>query len=175
LFEPEGVQASGDRLYIADTNNHLVRVADLKSRQVHTLQLRGVDRLPAAGLPAERAAPVRVGPGLARLVLDVRLPKGYKRNPEANAIVQVRPDGQSKRYAFGPDQEIAWTVDLAESQDFPVDFTLYYCQTGGGKDSTGLLCLIHERKMVVPVQVVPGGPGEARIPVAIAAPQTRGK
>lgn len=41
LFEPEGVSVAGTLLYIADTNNHAVRVADLVARQVSTLALRG--------------------------------------------------------------------------------------------------------------------------------------
>lgn len=45
LFEPEGVVAANGRLYIADTNNHLIRVADLTSGALHTLTLRGLDRL----------------------------------------------------------------------------------------------------------------------------------
>ncbi|MBW7882659.1 MAG: alkyl hydroperoxide reductase [Caldilineaceae bacterium] len=39
LYEPEGVAFTDGRLYIADTNNHLIRVADLTTRQVHTLAL----------------------------------------------------------------------------------------------------------------------------------------
>jgi hypothetical protein len=39
LFEPEGLVATGDRLYIADTNNHQIRVADLTARTVQTLSL----------------------------------------------------------------------------------------------------------------------------------------
>ena len=35
LFEPEGVQVHQGRLYIADTNNHLVRVADLNLEESH--------------------------------------------------------------------------------------------------------------------------------------------
>jgi len=42
LFEPEGVSAAGTRLYIADTNNHAVRVADLAAGEVRTVEVRGV-------------------------------------------------------------------------------------------------------------------------------------
>jgi DNA-binding beta-propeller fold protein YncE len=38
--EPAGLSAAGDRLYIADTNNHAVRVADLSSGNVLTLDVR---------------------------------------------------------------------------------------------------------------------------------------
>ncbi|MCB0183824.1 MAG: hypothetical protein KDE31_06150, partial [Caldilineaceae bacterium] len=39
LYEPEGLVAVDGRLYIADTNNHLIRVADLATQEVQTLQL----------------------------------------------------------------------------------------------------------------------------------------
>ena len=40
LYEPEGLATLNGRLYIADTNNHLIRVAALAAGQVQTLQLR---------------------------------------------------------------------------------------------------------------------------------------
>lgn len=40
LYEPEGLTIHNGRLYIADTNNHTIRVADLASGQVQTLELR---------------------------------------------------------------------------------------------------------------------------------------
>lgn len=38
--EPAGVSVGGSQLYVADTNNHLIRVADLATRAVGTLALR---------------------------------------------------------------------------------------------------------------------------------------
>lgn len=40
LFEPEGVMVAQHRLYIADTNNHCLRVADLQTQQIQTISLR---------------------------------------------------------------------------------------------------------------------------------------
>ena len=40
--EPSGVSIANGLLYIADTNNHLVRVADLESKQVSTLAITGL-------------------------------------------------------------------------------------------------------------------------------------
>jgi hypothetical protein len=39
LFEPEGLAFNRARLYIADTNNHQIRVADLATRTIQTLTL----------------------------------------------------------------------------------------------------------------------------------------
>jgi len=41
--EPGGLGAARSRLYIADTNNHAVRVADLRTGDVATLELRGLE------------------------------------------------------------------------------------------------------------------------------------
>ena len=41
FYEPGGVSAHDGKLYIADTNNHAVRVADFESKEVTTLRIRG--------------------------------------------------------------------------------------------------------------------------------------
>ena len=40
--EPSGISIANGKAFIADTNNHLIRVADLASCEVATLELRGV-------------------------------------------------------------------------------------------------------------------------------------
>jgi thiol-disulfide isomerase/thioredoxin len=90
--EPGGLSLANGLLYVADTNNHAVRVIDLNGgNQVRTLDLASV---PAAAPPrAEPAFPnartvkvaaVKVKPG-AGFALDVQLqlPEGYKINPDA--------------------------------------------------------------------------------------------
>ena len=42
LHEPGGLSVAGDTLYIADTNNHAIRVADLRDQTVSTLQMLGL-------------------------------------------------------------------------------------------------------------------------------------
>lgn len=39
LYEPEGLVVAEGRIYLADTNNHLIRVVDLATRQVGTLKI----------------------------------------------------------------------------------------------------------------------------------------
>ena len=40
--EPSGLSFGGGKLFIADTNNHLIRVADLAADQVWTLEISGL-------------------------------------------------------------------------------------------------------------------------------------
>ncbi|WP_164928511.1 thioredoxin-like domain-containing protein [Gloeobacter violaceus] len=42
FWEPAGLWRNGDRIYIADTNNHAIRVIDLVSRRVSTLKIRNL-------------------------------------------------------------------------------------------------------------------------------------
>lgn len=42
LNEPSGVSSAGRKLYVADTNNHAVRVADLDTGEMTTLEVRGL-------------------------------------------------------------------------------------------------------------------------------------
>ena len=39
FYEPGGLSVAGDKLYVADTNNHLIRVVDLMTKQVSTLKI----------------------------------------------------------------------------------------------------------------------------------------
>ncbi len=42
LHEPGGLSIAGGRMYIADTNNHAIRVVDMVSGKVRTLEIRGL-------------------------------------------------------------------------------------------------------------------------------------
>jgi sugar lactone lactonase YvrE len=54
--EPAGITYAGGKLYVADTNNHLIRTVDLKTGQVGTLSIDGL-RPPAAKQPPAAATP----------------------------------------------------------------------------------------------------------------------
>lgn len=41
--EPAGLSIAGDKMYVADTNNHRIRVVDMSTKEVTTLQLQGVE------------------------------------------------------------------------------------------------------------------------------------
>lgn len=64
--EPGGVSFADDKVYIADTNNHAIRVFDTRTREVRTFDLsesafvpEGATALRARILPPERLSPHR--------------------------------------------------------------------------------------------------------------------
>ena len=42
FWEPSGLSLAGRRLYVADTNNHAVRLIDMDAATVRTLEITGV-------------------------------------------------------------------------------------------------------------------------------------
>ena len=92
FYEPGGIDYADGKLYIADTNNHVIRVIDLESELVSTIDfVNTIDLLPAPVDDDENtfidagdevvvldAQTVAVGKGA--LVFDVTMPEGYKLN-----------------------------------------------------------------------------------------------
>ena len=106
LDEPGGVSVAGNRLYIADTNNHAIRVYDFTSRKLTTLKIEGLKpptaprtlfngpqatALQPRELPAMAVRPVN---GQLRMAMDVSLPADSTLNQEAPARVTIEwPQG----------------------------------------------------------------------------------
>ena len=96
FYEPGGLSLAKGRLYIADTNNHAVRVVDLKTKGTSTLRIKDLQP-PAASTTVELAsgapepnseafelAPQRLRAGSSgSVIVNVDLPAGYHLNPAA--------------------------------------------------------------------------------------------
>lgn len=112
--EPAGLSAAGGKLYVADTNNHLIRVVNLSDKTVSTLTIRGLQfpKPPAetgtfaslAGAIQESLEPVavRAESGTIRLAVRLQLPEGYKINPLAPMSYRVAPAQGNGKAAAQP-------------------------------------------------------------------------
>jgi hypothetical protein len=110
FYEPGGLSVANGKLYIADTNNHAVRVVDVKTKRTSTLNIKGLQP-PASGAVATftegesgpnaeeiKLALQILGAGSdAELVAQVELPPGYHLNPAAPQRYRVSVER-------GPDQ-----------------------------------------------------------------------
>jgi DNA-binding beta-propeller fold protein YncE len=159
--EPGGISVALGKLYIADTNNHVIRVADLKTRRVETLQIKGLDRLrPRARM--EKFAGERielpaqaVEPGNAELLLRLELPPGYKLNAQAPSGVTVALGQASPQSFRDPKFPLSVPIKVSEGEtNVSVTFTLYYCESD--KES---LCYFKEALLSVPVRAKKGAGG----------------
>jgi thiol-disulfide isomerase/thioredoxin len=103
FYQPGGLSFAGSHLYVADTNNHKIKVVDLNERTVRTLELAGLT--PPAPQPRTPSFPnaqtievaaVKVAPG-SSLTLDVKVPlaAGFKVNADAPMPYLVETPGKS--------------------------------------------------------------------------------
>ncbi|HEY0101288.1 MAG TPA: thioredoxin-like domain-containing protein [Pyrinomonadaceae bacterium] len=122
FYEPGGLSLAHGKLYIADTNNHAVRVVSLADGRASTLPLRGL-RPPAASvkkleadaaaMPAPNAEELKLEPqpllltraatasGAANtLVVEVALPAGYHLNELAPHRLQATIERGAEHVAF---------------------------------------------------------------------------
>jgi DNA-binding beta-propeller fold protein YncE/cytochrome oxidase Cu insertion factor (SCO1/SenC/PrrC family) len=169
--EPGGVSYAHGKLYIADTNNHLIRVADLKTRRVETLVLKGLESAPPPALhrepPSQTLEPVAVGTETPTLALTLRLPQGHKLNPHAQSQARITAEGatvQGKAELVAPlaSLETRLPVQLtADRATLTLHFLLYHCREG----QEGL-CYLYEKRLTVPLQR--GGKANT-IPLTITA------
>lgn len=105
FYEPGGLSVANDKIYIADTNNHAVRVVDLKTRTTTTLNIKGLQ--PPAVATAAMADTAEAGPNSDEIKLSlqtlrsesdgailvaVELPAGYHLNPAAPQRYRVTVD-----------------------------------------------------------------------------------
>jgi thiol-disulfide isomerase/thioredoxin len=94
FYEPGGLSVANGKLYVADTNNHAVRVVDLETKTTSTLNIKGLEP-PAAGVKSANgedepnAVEIKVATQRVRtntqgtLIVNVELPAGYHLNPAA--------------------------------------------------------------------------------------------
>ena len=108
--EPSGFALGPDAktLYVADTNNHVIRVVDLDSLEVRTLKLTGVPsaKEPIAprsvrladlpGTPTIRTEPLRLAKGKdGALTLSLKLPADHKYTEAAGSRWQLIADEEA--------------------------------------------------------------------------------
>ncbi len=158
FHEPGGLSIAGGKMYIADTNNHAIRVADLRTRRVETLTIRGLEKLrpPSALIRADvhtlQAQTVRRGEVV--LLLNLTLPDGYKLNPQANSRLTLKANPASAVNGI-PQEGIALNslparvpVQVTGDGELRLSADLYYCQSG--RES---LCYFKQVEWRIPLKV----------------------
>ncbi|HJP92049.1 MAG TPA: thioredoxin-like domain-containing protein [Pyrinomonadaceae bacterium] len=182
FYEPGGLALAHDKLYVADTDNHAIRVVDLKTKQTSTLRINGLTP-PMKNVQALESA---VGPNAEEikvpaqrlrsgangvLEIDVQLPQGYHLNPLAPQRYKVSIDG-SKSLTIDEKVASSATKDLKLPLRIPVNavatgpaniraqVTLFYCR----EDNTGT-CRIRTLVWQAPVEVTndANAPGELKL------------
>jgi DNA-binding beta-propeller fold protein YncE len=184
--EPAGLSLAGRKLYVADTNNHAIRVVDLETQQVATLAIAGLaapqqskDAKPDFSDAAQiKLKPVTVQPRDGKIMIEVSLayPAGWKANPLGKPSYWVdspASEGVIERGAFGrkrlDEPAASWTIELpvrgAGEDTLQVSTNYYYCQAADEG-----VCKVGAVVFTVPLTIADDAPG-ATVPLHYAVPE----
>ncbi len=172
--EPSGLAIAAGRIFVADTNNHLIRTIELGGEhRVATLTIAGLEP-PTSAQPeiakpdfskAEQvalpAARVKAVDGAVHLAVRLDLPLGYQINPNAPQrylLDAAETAGPVDRTALGKLQAIATPaaafdvripVTRADGQQtLKLSMNYYYCQEGNAG-----VCKIGSAVWTIPLQL----------------------
>ncbi len=183
FYEPGGLSVAGDWLYVADTNNHAIRVVDLKTKETKTLPIKGLQPPAASQATAANAdiapnaeeiklAPQKLRSGDAAILISIELPVGYHLNPTAPQRYKVSVEQGGERLTIDPQKSTRSTKGLplpirvpfstgsTGAAELRASFTFVYCR----EDNTGT-CRIRTLVWRAPVEVVsdPTAPTEINL------------
>lgn len=166
FYEPGGISVAGDILFVADTNNHAIRVVNLKTKETSTLKIEGLKP------PVQKENKTAdISPNLkeinlkeqtisantkSSLVFKVDLPEGFHLNPNAPQKYSISFENGKNIAIENPNErfkEIPLVIPFQTKENstgkLTAKLTIYYCR----EDNTGV-CFIKALVWNVPVKVV---------------------
>ncbi|HHT9132817.1 MAG TPA: hypothetical protein ACFYED_10075, partial [Candidatus Tripitaka californicus] len=180
-FGGEGHSQIGGRLYVADTNNHAIRIMKSDGK-VETLRLAGLkptEARPAVGFLLPGAKEINLPPqalptnSTVELVIDLHLPEGYHLSPLAPFLYgmdsggSLALEGETTRLE-GPGLPVRIPFKtLGEIKELPlkVSIAFYYCR----EDNQGV-CLAESVVWRVPLRLEAQGETVLRLDYAVGRP-----
>jgi thiol-disulfide isomerase/thioredoxin len=180
--EPGGISATSKALYVADTNNHIIRKIELDGGKVSTLELKGLETLTKQLVRKVRGRVVDVdkqtiAPGQGSISLSFALPQGYKYNQGAPFYVAYRTsddnavkitDKETTRNFTEPKFPFEIPLDAKKGESVAtIEAVIYFCN-----DEKEKVCLVDSVRVNVPLEVKEGAQKQAKVEIAAKA---RGK
>ena len=185
LDEPNGVSVAGDVLYIADTNNHLIRTFNLKTRKFTTLKIEGLKPptvTPTKHDPAKVFADIKpvdlpvakvpAADGKIRLRGRIELPFGWKINKAAPMTYWIdaasggellAAEALGKLHSIdkpGENFEIVLPAKSTEGKaSLNIGLQFYYCRDGAEG-----VCKEQTSRFTLPIEIDANAPSDAGKP-----------
>ena len=163
LYEPGGLSVIGDKLYIADTNNHAIRILDRATGSLQTLRLFEV--VPGSEEIAPTTyATVQIKPGETPLHIQWALPEGFKLNPQYAGILEItlQNEGVSSSFSATPDAESMLLPLKQGAGVLTIQGKVVYCK----EDETQ--CKLAPIHVQIPLEITPATPTDKlNIPITV--------
>ena len=157
FYEPGGLAASQGQLYIADTNNHAIRIADVTTHLVKTLDIalpsaEPVNKPPVFAGRLERLPEQRVQPGEVSVYLHLKLQEGHQlTSGQASQLTWTMVDDvsgqlQNQGSISFTNLEPNFTLAVPAGRSMiAINLTIYYCDESDG------LCLMERYTLELPL------------------------
>jgi DNA-binding beta-propeller fold protein YncE len=177
--EPGGLAWLGGKLYVADTNNHQIRVLDPATKSVSSLTFSGLDKLSRRQMDSFRGRVLDLGQrnvksGQARLDLRVTLPKGYKFSADAPFYMRWRAGaGAPLQFGLQSDnvdfKKVTFPLPVPVSisggrSEVTIDTVVYYCTERSSA------CYVDPIRVKIALAASPGGAAEVPIEIPVRPP-----
>ena len=178
FYEPGGLSVADGKLFVADTNNHAIRVADLKTKEVSTLKISGLtppskikseteDSSPNTNEIILKAQEISANQTNS-LVFNLNLPEGYHLNPNAPQRYEVSVESGQNIKITDPKEKfkklpliLPFQANKSGAATLKAKLTVYYCR----EDNTGT-CRIKTLVWKIPVNVVAGKKSPLKIEIS---------
>ena len=156
FWEPTGLDCDGTALYVADTNNHAIRIIGLADGSTQTLPITPAapsTRSGPSGARVLKADVVSLQPGQVRLTVELVLPAGFHLNAEAHSRMRWRiepagVEGDLDLRESGRHPTLSFDLPVGESV-LHAEVMAYLCQSDEG------LCRVDRVMLVVPLRGEP--------------------
>lgn len=166
FYEPGGLSIAGNKLFVADTNNHAVRVVDLQTRQVSTLKIEGLSspkqNETVSGSPNLKELKTGFQEVAANsnnsITFNVNLPAGFHLNTDAPNRFEITADEKTIKIdnLKGKLTKLPLLIPFQTLQSgetkIAAKLMIYYCRD----DNTGE-CLIKTLSWNIPVKITAKG------------------
>lgn len=161
--EPGGLSIANNTLYVADTNNNLIRTVNLKTKEVGTLMLKRIQNLQ---METEASSPEKVIALDSQTIsneggtfeITLKVPDSYHFNDQApNKIIasgkNITIENQQQKVFDGADFPKSVSVKITgKNPELHLDVYAYYCENG-----TEALCLFKTLRYKVPLESTNSG------------------
>ncbi len=161
FYEPGGISLLNNKIYVADTNNHKIRVANLKTGGVSTLNLRYQSSSAPVSKKERVDETVTLNPFRANaernipFSINVNLSGKYKFTPGAPLGIRVTDAGGIEKWKMkvnDPSKQfpIKGIIDISSTGTKQLDIflDLYFCEK---KDQS--LCYFKSVKLIQPLEI----------------------
>jgi thiol-disulfide isomerase/thioredoxin/sugar lactone lactonase YvrE len=177
--EPGGLAWLGGKLYVADTNNHQIRVLDPVAKSVSSLEFKGLEKLSRRQLDRFRGRVLDLGAreiraGSAKLSINLVLPQGYKFNQEAPFYMRWKAaDGSPLRFGLEADKvdfkSVRFPLEVPVEQvnaasDLTIDTVVYYCT------SQSSACYVDPIRVRLALKPTGSGPAAVAVSIDVKTP-----